>query len=199
MSLEIQLAIAITNIMKLALERIAKDPKMVESLLDKAQSVDDWLQVKLNRVSQPNTIESIQLAMNTSIVRDQETICSIIAMITTLYATQNVVRGANVGGTLLENFGSDVFPHIHKRELRYAKPVDEKTYDYLVGVIHETFPEEIKKYDFKKHADFSDIGPGCSSWATISCVSVHGLTKILLDYGPVALAAIKSFLNIKSA
>ncbi|WP_134694690.1 hypothetical protein [Aeromonas taiwanensis] len=193
-----ELIILIVSIMENALNNLAKDPELMADILDKAKSIDDWLQEKLGCINKPNTEESIKLAIETSIARDKETICSIIAVITTLYATRSVVRGANIGGTLLKEFGEDVFPHIAEHELRYAKHVNPQIKEHIQLYVLDSFDETMSKYDFDKHVDFSKLGiqAGYSYWASASCVSVHGLTKILLSHGPRALKAIKSLLRM---
>lgn len=193
-----ELIILIISMMEIALNNIAKDPELMADVLDKAKSIDDWLQEKLGNINKPNTEESIQLAIETSIARDKETICSIVAVITTLYATRSVVRGANIGGTLLKEFGEDIFPHIAEHELRYAKHVNTKIKEHIQLSILNSFDETMSKYDFDKYVDFSNLGTqaGYCYWTSASYVSVHGLTKMLLNHGPRVLKSIKSLLRM---
>ncbi len=196
-----ELALLFISLMEEALEQISNDPELMSGLLDRAQSVDDWLQEKLGKVNTPKAEESIQLAIETSVVRDKRTICSIIAVITTLYTTRNVVRGANVGGTLLNEFGDDVFPHIDSRELRFAKPVNPKLKTNIEYTITNSFDETLAKYDFQQYADFANVGSGqgYASWTSASYVGVYGFTKMLLNFGPQVLRAVKSILRVVDA
>ncbi|TVP12695.1 hypothetical protein [Shewanella sp. KCT] len=195
---KIQLALLIISLMERAMEEISQKPELRDSILDGAQNIDDWLQEKLGKVSRPSTAKSVTLAIDTSVVRDQDTICSIIAVITTLYATRKVTRGAHVGGTLRKHFGEDVFPHIDERELRFAKPVNEKVYNHVLESVSESFLDIMKEYDFKKYSDFSNVDSGYRTWAATSYIGTHGLAKALLDYGPNILSILKTFLNFKS-
>ena len=196
---KIGFTLLIISLMEKALEKVSQSPELRDSILDRSQNIDDWLQEKIGVVNKPSTTESITLAIDTSVVRDKDTICSIIAVITTIYATGEVTRGAHVGGTLRKFFGEDVFPHIDERELRFAKPVNEKVYGHVLKNVSETFFDVIKDYDFKKHADFSNVNSGYGTWAGVSYVSVHGLTKALLDFGPTILKALREFLKHKRA
>ncbi|MEH8199769.1 hypothetical protein [Aeromonas allosaccharophila] len=194
---KVELALLIITLMERAMKEISQNPELRGSILDGAQNIDDWLQEKLGNVSRPSTKESVALAIDTSVVRDRDTICSIIAVITTLYATRKVTRGAHVGGTLRKYFGEDVFPHIDERELRFAKPVNENVYNYVLKSVNESFFDVMKEYDFKKYADFSKVDSGYGTWAVTSCSAVHGLTKTLLNYGPDILSFLKTLLNFK--
>ncbi|MFM5568730.1 hypothetical protein ACET8I_19575 [Aeromonas veronii] len=85
---KIKLALLIIALMERAMKEISQNPELRGSILDGAQNIDDWLQEKLGNVSRPSTKDSVALAIETSVVRDRDTICSIIAVITTLYATK---------------------------------------------------------------------------------------------------------------
>lgn len=191
---EIPLVMIFVDMAENALSKIADNPEYREELLTATQSIDDWVQEKLGKTNKRTLQESIQLAMDTSIVRDKETICAIIAVVSTLYATSSSLRGAVVGGTLLARFGEGVFPHINKQEIRFAKPVNEKLYSYFFKHNNSSYKTALKDFDFKKHADFSNIGVGLSSWGAISLFNARGIMEILLNYGPRILKAIKRFL-----
>lgn len=199
MEAEIKLALLIISLMERALEEIAKNQELRSSILEGAQNIDDWLQEKRGKINRRTTVESITLAINTSVVRDKDTICSIIAVITTLYATRKVTRGAHVGGTLRKFFGENVFPHIDERELRFAKPVNEKVYEHILESVSDSFLDVMKKYDFKKYADFSNVNSGYGTWAATSYISVHSLAKAILDFGSNILKVLKEFIEFKRA
>lgn len=194
---KVELALLIITLMERAMKEISQNPELRGSILDGAQNIDDWLQEKLGKVRRPSTTESVMLAIETSVVRDHDTICSIIAVITTLYATRKVTRGAHVGGTLRKYFGEDIFPHIDERELRFAKPVNENVYNYVMKSVSESFLDVMKEYDFKKYADFSNVDSGYGTWAAASYLGVYGLTKTLLDYGADILIVFKTLLSFK--
>ncbi|CAJ1900589.1 hypothetical protein [Aeromonas jandaei] len=199
MEAEIKLALLIISLMERALEEIAKNQELRSSILEGAQNIDDWLQEKRGKINRRTTVESITLAINTSVVRDKDTICSIIAVITTLYATRKVTRGAHVGGTLRKSFGENVFPHIDERELRFAKPVNEKVYEHILESVSDSFLDVMKQYDFKKYADFSNVNSGYGTWAATSYISVHGLAKAILYFGSNILKVLKEFIEFKRA
>jgi hypothetical protein len=43
------------------------------------------------------------------------------------------LRGAKVGGSLLQHFGHSYFPHIAERERKYALNVDGELLSYIQG------------------------------------------------------------------
>lgn len=184
--LDVILAIA-----EAALSEIDESDQLKKSILDKCQFADDWLQLKSGRVSQRNLQDAIVLAINTSIVRDKNKICEIIATITTLYACNQIGRGADVGGTLLERFGSSVFPHIKKEEIRFAKAVDADVYDFTLTAVISNFDERMKLYDFKN----SNIEGAGASWTAVSCFSIQGFGYILLNHGLDAVKAIRRLIG----
>ncbi|WP_368163660.1 hypothetical protein [Aeromonas sp. R6-2] len=199
MDAEIKLTLLIISLMERALEEIAKNQELRSSILEGAQNIDDWLQEKRGKINRRTTVESITLAINTSVVRDKNTICSIIAVITTLYATRKITRGAHVGGTLRKFFGENVFPHIDEKELRFAKPVNEKVYEHILESVSDSFLDVMKQYDFKKYADFSNVNSGYGTWAATSYIGVHGLAKAILDFGSGTLKTLKELIEFKRA
>lgn len=146
-----------------ALKELAKSEEAQQYILTGAQSIDDWIQVKTGNVSNRNLEETIQLALDSTVLRDDKTIQQIISIITTLYATTNVNRGAIVGGTLLKEFGSDVFPHIDEKELRFAVPINQNLLKHVSQIVEKTYSELMTKYDLKNYATFSDGLQGHSS------------------------------------
>ena len=165
-------------------------------VLNKAQNIADWIQEKCGKVSKRNLQESIQLAINSSIVRDEDTMCRIIATITTLYATQKINRGAIVGGTLLKEFGTETFPHIKERELRFAKELNNQVFEHVLKSISKSYKEKISEFNFKKNVDYSDINIANSSWTTVPMVSTKGFIWLLMNYGFEVVKAIKIFFKM---
>ncbi len=184
------------DIAEYALRKLANDEELQKVVLNKAQNIADWIQIKCGKVSKRNLQESIQLAINSSIVRDEDIICRIIATITTLYATQEINRGALVGGTLLKEFGTETFPHIKERELRFAKKLNNQVFEHVLKSISKSYKEEISKFNFKKNVDYSDINIANSSWITTSGFSNKGFIWLLMNYGFEVVNTIKVFLKI---
>lgn len=194
MSIPTAFVIVLLDIIECALQELAKDADLQAQLVNKSQEFADWVQVRLGRVSRPDLQESIQLALNTSVVRDEETICQIMATIATLYATEDIHRGAIVGGTLLSRFGKDTFPHIDEREIRFAKEINPIIFDHLILDIQESFREKIKDFDFKKYADFSDLKTSGSSWVATSLTSVNSNPIYLIaNYGHKIFAVLRNY------
>ncbi len=182
------------DIIEYSLENLSRDQDLQEKLADKGQDLADWLQVRLGEVNRPDLQESLQLALDTSVVRDEETICQIMATIATLYATEDVNRGAIVGGTLLKKFGTDTFPHVNEREIRFAKEVNPVIFNYLLLEMRESFREKIKYFDFKKYADFSDLNVSGNSWVATSLTSANNSPIYLIaNYGQKVFAVLKSY------
>ncbi|MEX9880990.1 hypothetical protein AB7X05_05320 [Providencia rettgeri] len=96
---------------------LANDEVLRGKFEENGKSVMDFLQVNLGKVSKRSESEEIFLAINSSNKQDKETLCEIVAVITTLFTTCKIERGAQVGGTLLAEFGDKVYPHIAEREL----------------------------------------------------------------------------------
>lgn len=171
--------------------KISNDESLKQSILDKCQSADDWLQVKLGQVNKRTLRDAIELAVNTSIVRDEETICAIIATVSTLYACGQVERGADVGGTLLQKFGQETFPHIDIRELRFAKPINETIYNLCMEEAKEKFSETMKSYDFKRLST-DEIK---NTWAGTTCLGVHGTAWLAIHHGADIIKYLRKILD----
>jgi hypothetical protein len=102
--------------------------------------------------------EAIELALKTCIRKDPESQLQVTAYVTALYlqyGQQDLVgggwsvsampvkfpgvfqskglRGAKVGGSLLQHFGHSYFPHIAERERKYALNVDGELLSYIQG------------------------------------------------------------------
>ncbi|PAX55235.1 hypothetical protein [Brunnivagina elsteri] len=195
MEVTIAFVAVLLDIIEYALKNLADDKNLQKKLVGTTQEIADWLQVTLGKVSKPDIQESIQLALKTSIVRDEETICQIMAAIATLYATEDINRGAIVGGTLLKKFGKDTFPHIDEREIRFAKEINPIIFNHLLASMRESFQEKMKEFDFQKYADFSDINSfSSSSWFLTSLTSVHtNPLYILANYGYEVFKMIRDY------
>jgi len=170
---------------------ISNDPALKQSILGKCQNADDWLQVRLGQVNKRTLRDAIELAIATSTVRDENTMLDIIATISALYACDQVERGADVGGALLKKFGQEVFPHIDIKELRFAKSINEAAFEICLKVAKEKFPEIMSDYDFKRLSP-EEIR---SSWAATSCIGIHGVGWMILNYGLDLIQAIRKIVR----
>lgn len=189
---------AILAVVEIALEELANDKELQSQVLNGAETVADWLQVKCGKVSKRSMEESIQLAMDTSVVRDEPTICEIISTITTLYATNEIERGAIVGGTLLSKFGDEIFPHIDKRELRFSRKINLTIYEHVLISVKNSFHEKMQNYDFKEYADFSNINGVGTSWVTTSAYSYQSKLQFIMNHGLTAFKFIKNLIKLKA-
>jgi hypothetical protein len=197
MVVPIAFVIILLDILEYSLKSLSNDQDLQKELTEKSQDVADWLQVRIGKVSKPDLEESIQLALNTSVVRDEETVCQIMAAIATLHATEDVCRGAIVGGTLLKRFGHDTFPHINKREIRFAKEINPVIFSHILPEIRESFREKIKEFDFKKYADFSDLNSPGSSWIGVSVVVGASPLYLIANYGYKVFAILRNYFKLR--
>lgn len=130
---------------------LANDEVLRGKFEENGKSVMDFLQVNLGKVSKRSESEEIFLAINSSNKQDKETLCEIVAVITTLFTTCKIERGAQIGGTLLAEFGDKVYPHIAERELRYKLPVN-------AGIKRKAYNMAMNEFDnIMKENDISDI------------------------------------------
>ncbi len=177
---------AVLTLVELALKKLSRDENMQKKAARGAQSVDDWIQQARGNVNTYSIEEAIQTALSTSIKRDQETICRIISVITLLYFTHEVPRGAICGGTLLKYLGTETFPHINDRQLRFAKDLSEPAIDNLTSVVMSDYDDVLGKYTVNNSVDYSVHSAGITSR-----VAVHSLTMPLVKHG----ASIFSFIR----
>ncbi|WP_272575186.1 hypothetical protein [Providencia sp. PROV273] len=160
---------------------LANDEVLRSKFEENGKSIMDFLQVNLGKVSKRSESEEIFLAINSSDRQDKETLCEIVAVITTLFTTCKIERGAQVGGTLLAEFGDKVYPHIAERELRYKLPVN-------AGIKRKAYNMAMNDFDnIMKENDISDIselrekmkGMNLSSGslgATSSAIAIAGMS-----------------------
>lgn len=141
----------------MALKNLADNEDAQEYIRLGTQSIDDFIQEKIGKVSKRSPEDAIQLAINTSRERDDRTIQRIISVITVLYATHEVSRGAIVGGTLLKEFGENVYPHINKKELRFAVPINQKLLQYVSNDVEKIYKQLKSKYNINEYADYTDV------------------------------------------
>lgn len=131
---------------------LANDEVLRSKFEENGKSIMDFLQVNFGNVSKRSEEEEIFLAINSSDKQDKETLCEIVAVITTLFITCKIERGAQVGGTLLAEFGDKVYPHIAERELRYKLAVN-------AGIKRKAYNMAMNDFDnIMKENDISDIG-----------------------------------------
>jgi len=180
-----------------ALRDLANNDKAQQSILLSAQTVDDFIQVKMGNVSNRSLEEAIEMALTVSVVRDDQTLQKIISVITTLYATTEINRGAIVGGTLLKEFGSTVFPHIDKKELRFAKPINKKLLNYISGTVKESFTDYKAEYNVKDFADYSNCSMAATSGAAIGAIRAGIGAGIIATATSMILAMITSIFKSK--
>ncbi|WP_283393088.1 hypothetical protein [Photobacterium phosphoreum] len=150
---------ALLQLASVALDKLEKDEELQDKVISKFRGIADLIQEKSGRVNVHDMDTAIQLSLDTAIKRDKETMCQVLSVITTLYATTDVKRGAISGGTLLKFFGEDVFPHIDQRELRFAKHINDKVYKNVLATIEANFDEKVSNYLVKDYADFSNVQP----------------------------------------
>lgn len=150
---------ALLKVVEITLEEISKNEELQDKIIINAQNFSDWLQEKTGNINQHSIDDAIQISFNSSVKRDEETLCSILVIITALYATHDVNRGAITGGTLLKYLGKDVFPHIEEKELRFSKTIEPAILEHVTESIKSDFHNKIKSYDINKHASFEGISP----------------------------------------
>lgn len=172
------LADALLGLVGVALENLEKDVELQDQVISKFRGVADFLQEVTGNVNVQDIDAAIQLSLDTVAKRDKQTMCQVISAITTLYATTEVKRGAVCGGTLLQFFGEDIFPHIDPRELRFAKHINEKVYQTVLASIEANFDEKVANYLIKDYIDYSSVQPNASS-----TVGLEGVLRPLMNNG----------------
>ena len=161
-----------------ALRTLANNEEVQYTIQSYTQKLDDFIQVKMGKVSHRSLEEAIEMAITVSAIRDDKTLQKIISLVTTLYATTEINRGAIVGGTLLKELGSNIFPHIDKKELRFAKPINKKLLNSISITVKELFISYKAKYNLKEFADYSNYSVINSSASPISAPTVIILSMI---------------------
>lgn len=180
-----------------ALTYISNDPILKNKILSESINIDDWIQLKLGKVSKRSQKEAIELAIKTSVVKDKDTICRIIALITTLYATNTIERGAELGGTLLKEFGRDIFPHINNNELRFAKNINREIYQAVLMRVNNSFESYVRAFNFKAD-DFINKTSYTNAWNATSIVGVYGISYLLITYGAKFIRNIRMFIGLSN-
>ncbi|MGF1713277.1 hypothetical protein L4C37_22285 [Vibrio kagoshimensis] len=140
-----------------ALKHLAENEQLQDQAVVSAVSLVDWVQNKSGKVNKRTLEEAVQFALESSAKRDNDTFIDILATITTLYATHEVTRGAITGGTLLLRFGPEVFPHISKEELRFAKQIHSLIYVEVRDVIQKEFSEQFKGYNISENVSYERV------------------------------------------
>ena len=172
---------ALLQLAGVALDKLEKDKELQDKVISKFRGIADLIQEKSGRVNVHDMDTAIQLSLDTAIKRDRETMCQVLSVITTLYATTDVKRGAICGGTLLKFFGEDVFPHIDQRELRFAKNINDKVYKNVLATVEANFDEKVSNYLVKDYADFSNVQPTSSYWGTTD--AIEGILRPVMKNG----------------
>ncbi|MFM2589705.1 hypothetical protein [Vibrio sp. TBV020] len=175
-----------------ALAKLEKDEELQDQVISKFQGLADLIQEKTGNVNIHDIDTAIQLSFDTAVKRDKQTICEILSVITTLYATTDVKRGAICGGTLLKFFGEDVFPHIDKRELRFAKPINQKVYQNVLATVSANFDEQVSDYLIKDYADFSKVTPNSSGYFGTTGGAIDSLLRPVMQNGSSIFKFVKS-------
>jgi hypothetical protein len=179
---------ALLSLAGLALKELSQNIELQDKVIVNVQALVDWLQEKSGRVNVHALEKAVQVAFDTAIKRDRDTMCQILALITSLYATHNVSRGAICGGTLLNFFGEDIFPHIDKRELRFAKEINQNVYDHVLSTIQADFDNKIESYQISGYADFTE-----TTLINSSSVAVDGFLRPVMKQGYTFFNIIKTF------
>jgi len=182
---------ALLTIAGIALEKLENDEELQDKVIDKFRGLADFIQEKSGNVNIHDLDTAIQLSFDTAVKRDQETICEILAVITTLYATTDVKRGAICGGTLLKHFGDDIFPHIDSRELRFACDINIKIYQNVLKTVQDNFDDKVSEFMVKDYADFSSISATSSYWASTDIIG--NILKPVMQNGSKIFKTVKSF------
>ena len=182
---------ALLQLASVALDKLEKDEELQDKVISKFRGIADLIQEKSGRVNIYDMDTAIQLSLDTAIKRDKETICQVLSVITTLYATTDVKRGAICGGTLLKFFGEDVFPHIDPRELRFAKHINDKVYKNVLATVEANFDEKVSNYLIKDYADFSNIQqPTSCYWGTTD--AIEGILRSMMKNGSKIFSFVKN-------
>ncbi|MBM7070668.1 hypothetical protein JQC92_01245 [Shewanella sp. 202IG2-18] len=182
------------SIAEKALLELSQNEELQEKVLLNVRGIADWIQEKLGKVNKHDLEIAIQLALYSAIKRDKETVCEILSVITALYAVDDVRRGAVTGGTLLQYFGDDVFPHIDKRELRFAVTINEKILAHISDSVASEFDKTIEQYQLKEYATFEGVsasGYSSAVWDT----SFDKYAKSMMRHGHSVFKAVKSAIN----
>lgn len=137
----------ITNVMLIAaLEKIAvemfyqlpNDPQFRKQAYNAGVKILDYIQVSTGNVNLNSPEKAIEIAVDTCIRKDTDSLARVVSFVTALYLQHDIERAAQVGGSLLKRFGKSWFPHIKNRELRFAAEVDSELEDYLYNQIVKT-------------------------------------------------------------
>ncbi len=130
-----------------AITNLANDEELRGKFEENGKSIMDFFQVNFGKVSKRSESEEIFLAINSAGKQDKDVLCNIVAVITTLFITCEIKRGAQIGGTLLAEFGNEIYPHIAERELRYKLPVNAGIKRKLYNLTVSNFDEIMKEND----------------------------------------------------
>jgi len=181
---------AVLNLVGLALKKLASDKELQNKVLKGSQSVDDWMQEARGNVNSYSLEDAIQIALSTSQKRDKDTICRVIAIITTLYCSHEVSRSAICGGTLLKYLGEDVFPHIDEKELRFAKELNSKIIESIATQVSGGYEEYLGEYIVNDSVDYSLLPPPLTSQLVI-----QPLAKPFVQHGASIFGMIRKFFS----
>lgn len=171
---------AILSLVDIALKQLSKNEKLQQKAMNGAQRTDDRLQQFLGNVNTYTLEEAIQTAISTAVIRDKETTSKIIAIVSILYFTNRVPRGAICAGTLLKYIGCDTFPHIDEKELRFAKELNIASIEAVTGNVMENYDEALGDYNVAESVDYSALHAPAASQAAIQNIAnpviKHGST-----------------------